>query len=75
MLNREQENSHIVGQNLILSTQSESELILRQSQTVAVAFGILMFTGVPRRAVLIDMQNKQLPASDLRGTIAILAFP
>lgn len=66
---------NILRQNLIQSIHSVSELILRQSQTTGVALGILTFTGVPSRAVLIDMQDKQLPTSDLRGTMQSLHFP
>lgn len=52
------------------SSQSESEVILRQSQT---AFGLLMFTGVSSKAACIDKENKQLSTGDLRATIP--AFP
>lgn len=47
---------------------------MRQSQTFGIASGILMFTGLSNRAILIDMQNKQLPISDHRGTMQYFNF-
>lgn len=64
----------ILEQNLIQSIYSEDELIPRQSWIVGVVFVIRMFTGVPSRAVFMDMQNKQLPTSDHRGTMQFLHF-